>query len=131
MTKDLVSIIIPAYNAHRFLTEAVNSALNQSHGKVEVIVVDDGSTDQTRELFPSFEARGVKCLVQPNKGACAARNLGLSHATGEFIQYLDSDDVLHPDKIKLQLIAMREQDADLSKCYWGAFTDSADNVQPF
>lgn len=127
----LVSIIIPTFNSKAFLEESVQSALAQSHKKVEVIVVDDGSTDDTVHLFPGFELLGVRCFKQSNKGAAAARNLGLKHASGDYIQYLDSDDVLHKDKLLVQLDAMQKENADLSFCFWEQFTDNIQQTSPF
>lgn len=131
MKSSLVSIIIPTYNSKQYLESAVNSALSQSYTDIEVIVVDDGSSDGTAELFPDFEKRGVKCYMQSNKGAAAARNLGLKNAKGSFIQYLDSDDILHKDKLKIQLEIMQKDGADLSFCFWEQFTDNVLETKPF
>jgi glycosyltransferase involved in cell wall biosynthesis len=131
MKKDLVSIIIPTYNSKELLIEAVNSALNQSHKNIEVIVVDDGSTDETMQLFTEFEKLGVKCFSQKNQGACTARNLGLKNASGDYIQFLDADDLIREDKLGLQLEAMQHDNADLSMCFWGKFIESISNLQPF
>lgn len=131
MQQDKVSIIIPTYNSKEFLRESVDSALNQSHKNIEVIVVDDGSTDDTVALFPELEKLGVKCFSQENKGACAARNLGLRHATGDYVQYLDADDLIHEDKLAIQLKEMLRMDADLSMSFWGTFTESIDDLKPY
>lgn len=131
MNQDLVSIIIPTYNSKEYLVSSVESALSQSHKNIEVIVVDDGSTDETRQLFPGFEKLGVKCFSHENRGACAARNLGLKMATGDYIHFLDADDLIHKDKISIQLKAMQQDNSDLSKCFWGKFTGDISNVQPF
>src|SRR5215475_6828332 len=86
----LVSIVIPCYNAERFLVETLQSAFNQSYPYTEIIVVDDGSTDGTGALIRAFADR-VRAEFQPNRGVCAARNYGTALARGEFIQYLDAD----------------------------------------
>ena len=131
MKKDLVSIIIPSYNSKELLIESVNSVVNQSHKNIELIVVDDGSNDGTTELFSDFEKLGVKCFSQKNKGAAAARNLALKHISGDYVQYLDADDMLHQDKLLIQLEVMKKDNADLSFCFWGRFTDDIKDVQPF
>jgi glycosyltransferase involved in cell wall biosynthesis len=97
-----VTIIIPCYNAEAYIRRAVESAISQTYTNVEVIVVDDGSTDcsvaKVRELSAS-----VIVLTGPNRGAAAARNRGLSHANGEWIQFLDADDMLHVRKLEICL----------------------------
>jgi len=99
----LVSILIPAYNAERWLGDTIESALAQTWPNKEVIVVDDGSSDHTFKVARSFAARGVRVLSQSNAGASAARNAALRESQGAYIQFLDADDLLHPDKIRLQL----------------------------
>lgn len=99
----LVSILIPAYNAQKWIRQTMESALGQSWPLKEIVVVDDGSTDMTPRILKSFESGIVKIVSQENRGGPAARNLALRHAQGEFIQWLDHDDLLDPDKIKNQL----------------------------
>src|SRR5262245_50097394 len=101
----LVSIIIPCYNAERFLVETLESALTQSYPYTEIIVVDDGSSDGTRELIRAYADR-VRADFGPNCGPCAARNRGTAVARGEFIQYLDADDLLAPDAIARRVVAL-------------------------
>src|ERR1700688_447700 len=95
----LVSIVIPCYNAKRFLAETLESALAQSYPHTEIIVVDDGSTDGTAALIGAYADR-VKAEFGPNRGVSAARNRGTALAAGEFIQYLDADDLLISDAIE-------------------------------
>src|SRR5262245_17269465 len=92
----LVSILIPAFNSERWIQESIVSALGQSWPNKEVIVVDDGSSDTTYEVAQAFESRGVKLISQPNRGAAAARNTAYAHSSGDYIQWLDADDILHP-----------------------------------
>ena len=109
---ELVSIIIPAYNAEYWISDTIRSALSQTWPKKEIIIVDDGSTDNTLAIARTFESRIVKVFAQPNKGASAARNEGLRCAEGSYIQWLDADDLLAPDKISHQLkCADRGQDS--------------------
>jgi len=95
----LVSVIIPCYNSEDFVEEAVRSALNQTHPRLEIIAVDDGSSDRTLRLLEGF-APDIVIIRQPNSGAPRARNVGLRESTGQFIQFLDADDILLPTKIE-------------------------------
>lgn len=99
----LVSILITAYNAEPWLGETLESAVGQTWPDVEVVVVDDGSTDRTLAVAKQFESATVKVIHQENRGACAARNRALAEARGDSIQYLDADDLLAPDKIERQM----------------------------
>src|SRR5689334_11048168 len=99
----LVSILIPAYNAERWLAETLESALSQSWDRKEIIVVDDGSKDATLLVARSFEKRGVRVVTQANQGAAIARNRAFELSQGEYIQWLDADDLLAPDKIERQM----------------------------
>jgi glycosyltransferase involved in cell wall biosynthesis len=100
-----VSVILPCFNQANFLGEAIESALTQQGPSVEIVVVDDGSTDATREVARSF--REVQYIHQRNRGTAAARNLGLRSSRGEFIVFLDADDRLLPDAVE---IGLRELD---------------------
>lgn len=99
----LVSILIPAFNAEQWVADTIRSALAQTWSNKEVIVVDDGSRDDTLAVAKSFESRNCKVLSQENRGASAARNRAFSYAQGEFIQWLDADDLLGHQKVELQL----------------------------
>lgn len=102
MIAPLVSVIIPAYNACGFICTAVESALAQTHQRVEVIVVDDGSTDDTTKVLAAIGGR-IRWVSQRNQGPGAARNTGLTLATGEYVMFLDADDWILPDKLRRQL----------------------------
>lgn len=123
----LVSILIPAYNAAPWIGATIDSALGQTHPRCEVIVVDDGSSDETLAVARSKETKGVRVLSQPNAGAAAARNRALELAQGDYIQYLDADDLLSPEKIRAQLALLaRMPVGTLATCRWGRFeTDPA------
>jgi glycosyltransferase involved in cell wall biosynthesis len=92
----LISVVMPAHNASRFIRQSIESVLNQSYRHYEIIVVDDGSTDKTLDVLQSFGDR-IRVLSQANGGPSSARNTGMKAAKGEFIWFLDSDDLLHPD----------------------------------
>src|ERR1700687_2315947 len=106
--KPLVSILIPAFNAQDCISDTLRSAIAQTWERKEIIVVDDGSTDQTLAIARQFESQGVQVITQSNQGAAAARNKALSLSQGDYIQWLDSDDLLGPDKIALQMAAVEQ-----------------------
>jgi glycosyltransferase involved in cell wall biosynthesis len=101
-----VSVIVPAFNGEGFLDETLRSAVAQTLPPLEVIVVDDGSTDATSEIADAF-GEPVRCIRQENRGVAAARNHGLALARGEFIAFLDHDDLWPADKLEIQVSAMR------------------------
>lgn len=109
--KPLVSILIPAYNAEKWLGYTLKSAVAQTWQRKEIIVVDDGSTDGTAEIAKGFVSKDVKVVSTSNQGLCAAVNHAISLCHGDYIQELDSDDLLSPDKIERQLAALREGDS--------------------
>lgn len=98
----LVSIIIPVFNCETYIAQAIESALAQDWENKEIIIVDDGSTDGSPEIINRYKPH-ITVIHQENRGACNARNAGLRHARGDFIQYLDQDDMLHPAKISTQM----------------------------
>jgi glycosyltransferase involved in cell wall biosynthesis len=102
----LVSILIPAYNAEDWIADTIRSALGQTWAGKEIIVVDDGSSDQTAAVARRFASRGVAVVTQANQGAAAARNHALSLSRGDYIQWLDADDILAPDKVAWQVEAL-------------------------
>src|SRR6266566_242620 len=119
----LVSILIPAYNAGPWLAESISSALAQTWGRKEIIVVDDGSKDDTLAIARRFEPEGIQVVTQSNAGAAAARNKAFSLSRGDYIQWLDADDLLAPDKIEVQLAATEghRNKFTLLSSSWGQF----------
>jgi len=99
----LVSIIIPAYNSEKWIDSCIKCAKSQTWPNKEIIVIDDGSIDRTYQIAKSYENKDIKVETQPNMGASAARNAGLKIAQGDYIQWIDSDDLLDPDKITQQM----------------------------
>lgn len=97
----LVSAIIPVYNGDRYLAEALESILKQTYQPIEVIAVDDGSTDNSANIARSYKE--VRYIYQPNQGVAVARNVGISHARGELIAFLDQDDLWTPNKLSVQV----------------------------
>lgn len=104
----LVSVVIPSYNYGQYVCEAVESALAQTYPAVEVIVVDDGSTDDTRERLTSYGDR-IRYIFQTNQGLSAARNTGIREARGRFVALLDSDDQFHPRKLEIQMALLTQR----------------------
>ena len=100
MTLPLLSVIVPVHDGERFLAEALDSVLGQDYEPLEVIVVDDGSTDGSSAIA---QARGVRYFVQPNRGPGAARNAGIAAARGELVAFVDQDDVWLPGKARTQV----------------------------
>jgi glycosyltransferase involved in cell wall biosynthesis len=109
--KPLVSILISAYNAEHWIGHTLDSAVAQTWQRKEIIVVDDGSTDGTREIARRFVPRGVTVISTENGGLSAGLNHALEHCEGDYLQYLDADDLLAPDKIERQLAALGELDS--------------------
>lgn len=108
MTDKKVSIVIPCYNCTEHISDAVNSALDQDHENIEIICVNDGSTDETPQLLESIKAKAagkIQVFHNENRGASTARNFGLSKSTGAFIQFLDADDLMVKNKLSVQLNA--------------------------
>jgi len=127
----LVSVLIPAYKAEAFITQTIRSALQQTWPRKEIIVVDDGSPDRTYEVAKRLASAEVKLVRQDNGGAPSARNKAFSLAQGEYIQWLDADDLLHPDKIRLQLDGAESglTSRTLLTCAWGKFFFCTDRAQ--
>ncbi len=113
-----VSVVIPCFNAARYLRETIDGALAQTYGDVEIVVADDGSTDDSVAIVASYGDR-VRGLRQGNAGPSAARNLALRSATGEFVALLDADDRFHPEKLARQVAVLRARpDASIVHCGW-------------
>ena len=123
MKSPLVSILVPAYNAQRWIAESLHSALSQTWPNKEIIVLDDGSRDQTRAIVETFASKTLKVITTENQGSAAARNNALRFCQGDYIQWLDADDLLAPNKIESQLAALREGDGPrtLLSGPWGFF----------
>lgn len=118
MGKPLVSIIIPTFNAEPYLRGAIDSALAQTYGNCEIIVIDDGSTDATKEAVRPYVASGrIKYVFQQNAGLSGARNRGIREAQGNYIALLDADDFFLPEKMERQVDYLESHpDCDISYC---------------
>lgn len=116
MEKPIVSIIIPAYNAEKYIKQTIESAIGQTYKNIEVIVIDDGSKDGAAEIVKSFGDQRIIYIFQENKGQSAARNSGIKIAKGKYISFLDSDDLFLPQKIERQ-VDFLESNPDCGVCY--------------
>ncbi|PHS31232.1 MAG: glycosyl transferase [Sulfurovum sp.] len=126
-----VSILIPLYNAEAYIAETLDSCLAQTYPYIEIIIVDDGSQDKGLYIAKKFEKQyqNIKVYSQENSGASTARNKAFSFSIGEYIQYLDADDLLHPDKIRLQMEVLKIcDDKVLAFGVWGTFQKSIVHV---
>jgi glycosyltransferase involved in cell wall biosynthesis len=112
MGAPLVSVVIPAFNSAEHIGDALNSVLAQSYTDIEIIVVDDGSTDDTVGIVKQYER--VQLLQQANQGSAVARNLGINHAQGDYIAFLDSDDVWWSGKISLQMAELQRTGLEMA-----------------
>ncbi len=117
---DLISIIIPNYNRGDIVAETVQNMLDQDYSNKEVIVVDDGSTDNSIEVLKVF-GNQITVLRQKNQGPGAARNLGLSVANGKYIQFMDSDDIASKNKLSCQVSILEKEKSDGAYSPWGKF----------
>ncbi len=123
MNKQLVSVIIPVYNVRSYLEEALDSVIHQTYQEIEMIIIDDGSTDGSGEICDAYAAKDPRITVihQVNQGLSAARNTGLDHAGGEVISFLDPDDAFHPQMIETMLQVMNTYEAGIVCCKAATF----------
>ncbi len=105
----MISVIIPAYNAARYVTEALRSVSVQSSPCEEILVVDDGSTDETRQVVKKLHEKAVRLVLAEHQGVSAARNLGVKEAQGDLLAFLDADDLWEKDKLRIQQQILTEQ----------------------
>lgn len=136
MERERITVVIPCYNRRDRILASVESVLGQSYGDLELIVVDDGSTDGTAALFENYPDKRLRFLrYELNRGACYARNYGAERATGKYLAFQDSDDVWHREKLEKQLRHIRETGADMSFCGMNRISESGSRfyypVHPF
>jgi glycosyltransferase involved in cell wall biosynthesis len=123
----LISIVIPCYNSAEWLPQTLESVLSQTFQNMEIIAIDDGSTDNTLDILRSFGDK-VKFRSGSNRGVSAARNTGTKLAAGEFIQYLDADDILFPTALEQKLNALEQHDADVAYSNWQRLEEQSDST---
>jgi glycosyltransferase involved in cell wall biosynthesis len=124
----LISVIIPLYNSEKTIRQTIESVLNQTFDDFELIVVDDGSTDSSLAIVCSITDPRLKVFSYPNAGACVARNRGFTHATGEFIAFLDADDQWTVDKLADQLAALRANPEAAVAYSWTTYVSESGKV---
>lgn len=124
--RPLVSVIIPVYNTSRYLRECLDSVAAQSYRSLEVIVVDDGSTDDSPEICAGFVGNDhrFRLISQPNAGQSAARNTGLDSAAGDYVMFMDSDDVAHPRLVERLLEMIQDTGAGIASVSYRRFRDT-------
>lgn len=120
MTYPLISVIIPVFNAEKYIGKSLESVLNQTYENIEVICVNDGSTDNSLEILSGY-ANSVQIISQTNKGAASARNAGLKAAKGAYIKFWDSDDIMNETHIEAQYLAIANFPNYVASCKWGRF----------
>ena len=125
----LVSIIIPCYNNHCTLRQTINSCLEQSYNNLEIIIVNDGSTQNIDSIINDYDDSRLKYLKQENKGVANARNNGIRKSSGDYIQFLDADDCLHPNKIEIQIKELMSEEYDISLCDICIINDSGSKIE--
>lgn len=115
----LVSIVIPCFNVEKYIEETVNSVIQQDYKNLEIIIIDDGSTDKTREVIKRIEKKDkrIKKVFKENEGVSVARNLGITISNGEYISFLDGDDILLGNKISSQMNKIKKSGAKVCFCY--------------
>lgn len=112
----MISVIVPVYNVEVYLPGCIESILDQTYKDFEILLIDDGSTDNSGKICDEYAKRDNRCIAihQQNKGVYNARNTGLSHATGEYISFVDSDDYIHPQMLEILYKALQKGDYDFS-----------------
>ena len=115
-TKPLVSVILPVFNGEQFLSQAIDSVLGQTYSNLELIIIDDGSTDNTSEIINNYTDTRIKSIQQNNAGPSAARNRGVEEAVGDFVAFIDADDTYSLFKIAEQALFLEATDADATYC---------------
>ena len=125
----LVSVIIPAYNSEKYIKEAIESVLYQTYDHLEIIIVNDGSWDNTEKIVKEFKDSRIKYFWQKNKGIASAKNAGIKNAKGEFITFLDTDDFYLPRKIEEEVIFLKHHpEFDLVYCNMKHFSDGKPGI---
>lgn len=128
MASPLVSVLIPCHNAEKYIGETLESVFRQTWTNLEVVVVDDGSADSSRDMVARFARGNLRLVSQENAGASAARNHAFRVSRGEFVQFLDADDIISPEKIELQVQRLAGNSRAVASAAWGRFYGSTDTT---
>ena len=126
---DLVSVVVPIYNVRDYLEECLDSIISQSYRNMEIILVDDGSTDGSSELCDIMQKKDdrIRVIHKNNGGLSDARNTGLKNSTGEYVIFIDSDDTIKKTMLKKMVEAIEKNNADIAACAFKTFTETRDN----
>ena len=117
LSREKISIIIPTYNREKLIIRSINSILNQTYHNIEVILIDDGSTDNTKKIISQIKDKRFRYIkLRKNKGSNVARNIGIQKAIGNYITFQDSDDFFHSDKLEKQINNLRKYNSDFDFC---------------
>ena len=128
MTNPLISVVIPIYNKSEFIEETIYSVVKQSYRNLEIIVVDDGSTDNSLDIVNSLNDSRLRVFSQPNSGVERARNYGFSNSGGSFITFHDADDLMSQDRLKKQIDFFVSNEALVLVGTWANVIDASGNV---
>lgn len=131
MNKVLISIIISAYNAEKYIEQTIDSVLKQTWEPLEIIVVNDGSTDRTAIILNRYKEKGIIVVEQENRGQDAALNSGFRISKGKFIKFMDSDDLLNPEMIEKQVAVLGESEECVAYGEWARFYNDEPNKADF
>lgn len=135
LNKEIISIIIPVYNIKKYIEQCLYSITNQTYVNIEILLIDDGSTDESGRLCDKWAKKDARihCFHQQNLGVSVARNIGLKHCTGQYIMFVDGDDEIAPNMCEKLLKALTETDADVSYCgFYNIFSDKQEkNLPPY
>lgn len=128
--KELISIIIPAYNVEKYIEKCINSVLNQSYKNIEIVLVNDGSTDNTQNIIDGFTEKDnrLKIIHKENTGVSDTRNIGLEIANGDYIGFIDSDDEIRPNMYETLLTDIKNNDADIAHCGFELISQSSTKI---
>lgn len=126
----MISVVIPTYNRGDRITNSIESVIKQTIEDLEIIVVDDGSTDNTKDVINHIHDSRIRYIYKDNGGASSARNAGIMEARGEYIAFQDSDDCWHPEKLELQMKALLDNNADIVFCKFRRCNYSTEEIYP-
>ena len=124
----MISVIIPVYNVEEYLERCIDSVIAQSYRDIEIILVDDGSVDSSGIICDKYKEKDnrIKVVHQKNSGMSGARNTGLEYACGEYVYFLDSDDIIHPECLKIHLETLLKNNADMTVAQFVRFRDESE-----
>ena len=129
----MVSVVVPAYNMEKYLAKCLDALIAQSYEDIEIIVIDDGSTDGTLRIAGEYSEKDtrIKVFSKENGGVSSARNLGIDKASGEYITFADPDDIIEQNGIEVLLNAMKSSGSDLVSCMYSRWSDAGKRLEDF